>query len=153
MPIYEYECEACGHHYDILQKASDPLLTICPECSQPSLKKLISAAGFRLSGSGWYETDFKSDNKTQSGIGGFTEGQRWQGQPAQREGRHERAIESWQYSARYPAEYRGILKRFPVVIRFQRLARSARSSPVLARPGTCNVVPVDRYHSSIVRHS
>lgn len=63
MPIYEYECEACGHHYDILQKASDPLLTVCPECSQPSLKKLISAAGFRLSGSGWYETDFKSDNK------------------------------------------------------------------------------------------
>lgn len=63
MPIYEYECEACGHHHDILQKAGDPLLTVCPECSRPSLRKLVSVAGFRLSGSGWYETDFKSDNK------------------------------------------------------------------------------------------
>ena len=63
MPIYEYECEACGHHHDILQKAGDPLLSICPECSKPSLRKLVSAVGFRLSGSGWYETDFKSDNK------------------------------------------------------------------------------------------
>ena len=63
MPIYEYECEACGHRYDILQKAGDPLLTVCPECSQPTLKKLVSAARFRLSGSGWYETDFKAENK------------------------------------------------------------------------------------------
>ena len=63
MPIYEYECEACGHRYEVLQKVNDPLLTDCPECNKPALKKLISAAGFRLSGSGWYETDFKSDNK------------------------------------------------------------------------------------------
>lgn len=63
MPIYEYECEACGHRDDILQKAGDLLLTVCPECSRPALRKLVSAAGFRLSGSGWYETDFKSDNK------------------------------------------------------------------------------------------
>ena len=63
MPIYEYECEACGHRHEALQKINDPLLTNCPECDKPALKKLISAAGFRLSGSGWYETDFKSDNK------------------------------------------------------------------------------------------
>ena len=63
MPIYEYRCEACGHELEALQKISDKVLTDCPACEQPALKKLISAAGFRLSGSGWYETDFKSSNQ------------------------------------------------------------------------------------------
>ncbi len=63
MPIYEYQCDACGYRFDILQKAGDPVLTDCPQCTQRALRKLVSAAGFRLSGSGWYETDFKSDNK------------------------------------------------------------------------------------------
>lgn len=63
MPIYEYECEACGHRYEALQKVNDPLLEECPSCGVSALKKLVSAASFRLSGSGWYETDFKSDNK------------------------------------------------------------------------------------------
>ena len=60
MPIYEYRCEACGHEMEALQKISDNVLIDCPACEQPALKKLVSAAGFRLSGSGWYETDFKS---------------------------------------------------------------------------------------------
>ncbi|MES9858326.1 MAG: FmdB family zinc ribbon protein [Sedimenticola sp.] len=60
MPIYEYSCEACGHAMESLQKMSDAPLTDCPECGKPKLKKLISAAAFRLKGSGWYETDFKS---------------------------------------------------------------------------------------------
>ena len=63
MPIYEYQCEACGHNLEALQKLSDPRLVDCPVCAKPSLKKQISAAGFRLSGGGWYETDFKSGNK------------------------------------------------------------------------------------------
>jgi len=63
MPIYEYICENCEHIHDALQKMSDPPLTDCPQCSEPALKKKISAPGFRLSGSGWYETDFKSGNK------------------------------------------------------------------------------------------
>ena len=63
MPIYEYRCESCGHEMEKLQKISDEALVICPACQQPSLKKLISAAGFRLSGSGWYETDFKTGAK------------------------------------------------------------------------------------------
>lgn len=63
MPIYEYQCQACQHEFEKLQKISDPLLEECPECHQPELKKKISAAGFRLSGSGWYETDFKKDGK------------------------------------------------------------------------------------------
>jgi len=63
MPIYEYECQACGHKKEALQKISDDPLIECPECGKSELKKLISAAGFRLKGSGWYETDFKSGNK------------------------------------------------------------------------------------------
>ena len=63
MPIYEYECQQCGHHHEALQKISEDPLTVCPSCNASALKKLVSAAGFRLSGSGWYETDFKSKNK------------------------------------------------------------------------------------------
>jgi putative FmdB family regulatory protein len=63
MPIYEYECSACGHAFDVLQKVSDAPLRKCPECGKPKLKKLISAPSFRLKGGGWYETDFKSGNK------------------------------------------------------------------------------------------
>jgi putative FmdB family regulatory protein len=63
MPFYEYQCQACGEHHEALQKVSDPPLQDCPACGKPQLKKLISAAGFRLKGGGWYETDFKSDKK------------------------------------------------------------------------------------------
>lgn len=63
MPIYEYQCESCSHNLEALQKISDAPLVDCPACGKPSLKKQISAAGFRLSGGGWYETDFKSGKK------------------------------------------------------------------------------------------
>ena len=63
MPIYEYACSECGHELEALQKMSDAPLTTCPECDNDSLKKKISAPGFRLSGSGWYETDFKDKNQ------------------------------------------------------------------------------------------
>jgi len=63
MPFYEYRCQSCGHELEALQKISDAPLVDCPECGQPALKKLVSAAGFRLKGSGWYETDFKGGNK------------------------------------------------------------------------------------------
>jgi putative FmdB family regulatory protein len=63
MPIYEYQCEACGHRLEAIQKISDAPLRDCPECGKPALQKLISAAGFRLKGGGWYETDFKSGSK------------------------------------------------------------------------------------------
>lgn len=63
MPIYEYQCESCGHALEALQKLSDAPLTECPECTKPTLKKQISAAGFRLKGGGWYETDFKKSGK------------------------------------------------------------------------------------------
>lgn len=63
MPIYEYRCTACGHRLEAIQKLSDAALTDCPSCQQPELKKLISAAGFQLKGSGWYATDFKGGAK------------------------------------------------------------------------------------------
>ncbi len=75
MPIYEYRCSECGFQDVFLQKLSDPLMTVCPSCGKESLKKLLSAAGFQLKGSGWYATDFKgsgskpvaaADSKTDS---------------------------------------------------------------------------------------
>jgi putative FmdB family regulatory protein len=63
VPIYEYRCESCDHRQEKLQKMSEGDLVDCPECDRPHLKRLVSAAGFRLKGSGWYETDFKKDNK------------------------------------------------------------------------------------------
>ncbi len=63
MPIYEYQCEACAHQLEALQKISDAPLLECPSCKAPRLRKKISAAGFRLKGGGWYETDFKSGDK------------------------------------------------------------------------------------------
>ena len=63
MPIYEYRCESCEHRLEKLQKMSEGDLVDCPECKRPALKRLVSAAAFRLKGGGWYETDFKNDNK------------------------------------------------------------------------------------------
>ncbi len=63
MPIYEYLCSECGHEMEAIQSINDEALTQCPKCDKPGLRKRISAAGFRLKGSGWYETDFKTGNK------------------------------------------------------------------------------------------
>ncbi len=71
MPIYEYECGACGHHLEAIQKMSDAALTDCPECHKATLQKLVSAAGFQLKGTGWYVTDFRNkgaQDKTSSGT-------------------------------------------------------------------------------------
>ena len=59
MPIYAYACTACGHAKDVLQKLSDAPLTQCPACGAESFSKQITAAGFQLKGSGWYQTDFR----------------------------------------------------------------------------------------------
>ena len=63
MPIYAYRCESCGHAQDVLQKMSDPVLTVCPACGAPSYAKQVTAAGFQLKGSGWYVTDFRGGDK------------------------------------------------------------------------------------------
>ena len=63
MPIYEYVCSACGLEKDFIQRMSANPLTTCPACQGETLRKKISAAGFRLKGTGWYETDFKTGSK------------------------------------------------------------------------------------------
>ena len=61
MPIYEYECPSCGHRMEAIQQLGAPALTDCPVCAKTDLRRLVSAAGFRLKGSGWYATDFKNN--------------------------------------------------------------------------------------------
>jgi len=63
MPIYEYQCESCGFDLEKLQRINDDPLVECPKCGKPELRRLVSAAGFRLKGAGWYETDFKKSGK------------------------------------------------------------------------------------------
>ena len=63
MPIYDYKCSNCGHQFELIQKFSDQPAEICPQCSQKSVQKLVSAPSFRLKGGGWYETDFKTGAK------------------------------------------------------------------------------------------
>lgn len=72
MPIYEFECVACSHRHERLQKLSDPDPLDCPACAAPRLRRRVSAPSFRLAGSGWYETDFKSgkDSKRNLADGG-----------------------------------------------------------------------------------
>jgi putative FmdB family regulatory protein len=69
MPIYAYRCDACGHAKDVLQKLSDPVLTVCPACGADSFRKQLTAAGFQLKGSGWYVTDFKGNGAQAKGNG------------------------------------------------------------------------------------
>ena len=64
MPIYEYECTSCHHHFDLIQKINAEPVTQCPKCFNNSVIKLVSAAGFLLKGTGWYETDFKNKSTT-----------------------------------------------------------------------------------------
>lgn len=63
MPIYAYQCSNCQHEQDVLQKMSDPVLETCPACGQNTYVKQVTAAGFRLKGTGWYETDFRDGGK------------------------------------------------------------------------------------------
>lgn len=60
MPIYEYQCSNCNHHFDVIQKVNDEPIKTCPQCAEDKAIRLVSAAGFQLKGSGWYATDFKN---------------------------------------------------------------------------------------------
>ena len=69
MPIYEYQCQDCAHKLEVMQRVSDARLTTCPSCGKEALKKLVSAVGFQLKGTGWYETDFKGKSKAKRDDG------------------------------------------------------------------------------------
>lgn len=68
MPIYAFQCQACGHDFDRLQKLSDPDPEACPACGEARVKRKITAPAFRLAGSGWYETDFKKDGDSRRNL-------------------------------------------------------------------------------------
>ena len=78
MPIYAFQCAECGHSFDRLQKMSDPDPTACPSCGVDQVKRQVTAPSFRLSGSGWYETDFKKDGDKKRNL---TEGSEGTGKP------------------------------------------------------------------------
>ncbi len=84
MPIYEYRCRSCGHEFESMQKVSDDPLRDCPACGQPELSKLVSAAGFRLKGGGWYETDFKSGGEKKRNLAGGAESGGGEGKPSEK---------------------------------------------------------------------
>lgn len=66
VPIYEYQCQSCSHQMEALQKMADASLTDCPACGESELIKLVSAPSFKLTGTGWYETDFKNSKKDEA---------------------------------------------------------------------------------------
>ena len=70
MPIYAFECAACGHSFDRLQKLSDADPVDCPECGEPRIRRQLTAPQFRLAGGGWYETDFKKDGDKKRNLAG-----------------------------------------------------------------------------------
>ena len=70
MPIYAFQCSACGHSFDRLQKLSDADPTVCPECGAEKIGRQLTAPQFRLAGGGWYETDFKKDGDKKKNLAG-----------------------------------------------------------------------------------
>ncbi len=74
MPIYAFRCVDCGHSFDRLQKLSDADPEACPACGAAAVKRQLTAPSFRLSGSGWYETDFKKDSDKKRNLAEGGEG-------------------------------------------------------------------------------
>lgn len=70
MPIYAFECDACGHNFERLQKLSDADPTVCPECGAEQVRRQLTAPQFRLAGGGWYETDFKKEGDKKRNLAG-----------------------------------------------------------------------------------
>ena len=64
MPLYEYECESCGKRFERIQKFSDPLVDVCPNCGKGPVKKLLSSPAIQFKGSGWYITDYPKKSST-----------------------------------------------------------------------------------------
>ena len=79
MPIYAYRCDACGFRKDVLQKMSDPALSVCPSCGAASFAKQLSAPAFQLKGTGWYATDYAKSGSTPESKGGGKDGKKTEG--------------------------------------------------------------------------
>ncbi len=77
MPLYEYECDACGNRFELIRKFSDPPLTTCPRCGEERVRKLVSSPAFQFKGSGWYVTDYarKSEESSSGSTGSKSAGE------------------------------------------------------------------------------
>jgi putative FmdB family regulatory protein len=128
MPFYEYQCSACGHHHEELQKVSDRPLRKCPACGRPALKRLVSAPVFRLKGGGWYETDFKSDAESKRNLAGEKEPAAGESPPAEKP-KDEKAKEGKPGAG--PAEKKAEAPAKPAAAR---KPGAARSRPARRRP-------------------
>ena len=100
MPFYEYECQSCKFYTEVMQKISDPPLLKCPSCGKRTMQKLVSAPVFRLKGSGWYETDFKSDKEGKRNLAV----EREESKPAAEESKPETQAPAAAESAAKPSE-------------------------------------------------
>jgi putative FmdB family regulatory protein len=78
MPLYEYECDACGHRFEVIQKFSDAPIDKCPACGS-TVHKMQSAPAFHLKGTGWYATDYAKSGSTADSKGG-KDGKKSEGQ-------------------------------------------------------------------------
>jgi putative FmdB family regulatory protein len=94
MPFYEYECSNCRFYVEVLQKISEQPLKKCPSCAKNALKKLVSAPVFRLKGSGWYETDFKSEQEGKRNLAGAEKEEKESAKPAQAESKPDAKAEA-----------------------------------------------------------
>lgn len=66
MPLYEYQCDACGNRFERIQKFSDPPADTCPACGGP-VRKLVSSPAFQFKGTGWYVTDYARKSESSGG--------------------------------------------------------------------------------------
>ncbi len=127
MPFYEYQCAACGHPHEELQKVTDRPLRKCPSCGKAALKRLISAPVFRLKGAGWYETDFKGDKENRRNLAGDKEPATGDGPTAEKPKDEKADVKPAEKPAEKPGEKSADKKAEPA-------AKPAAKKPKAARP-------------------
>lgn len=142
MPFYEYECSACNYYLEALQKISEAPLRKCPKCKKSTLKRLVSAPVFRLKGSGWYETDFKSDQEQKRNLAGSEEAPKDEDKPKS-DGQDKSKESEASKSEATPAASKRAAPRSRAVPARARSAGSAASRPA-ARSGRAASRPAGR---------
>src|SRR5512146_1220364 len=130
MPFYEYECQSCKFYTEVMQKISDPPLVKCPSCGKRTLQKLVSAPVFRLKGSGWYETDFKSDKEGKRNLAV----EREESKPAAEESRSEAKVPAAESAAKPPEPKTPTVTTSPAVAKHRAAAAKHSAAALRKRP-------------------
>lgn len=86
MPLYEYQCQKCGHRFERIQRFSDPLVKKCPECGG-KVEQMISAPAVQFKGSGWYVTDYAKKSSAGSSSKSESEGKSDSGKDSKKDGK------------------------------------------------------------------